>query len=86
MGVAGISQKYSGHFPFGSPPMQNSEVISIIISVSTFLASIGGAAFVTGIRWGKISTEIITMNQRLAKIEGMFTLTLRDGGHHNNDI
>ena len=48
------------------------------IGVLTFVSSIGGAAFVSGTRWGRIESDMRMMADRLAKIEGMFTLRLKD--------
>jgi hypothetical protein len=31
-------------------------------------------------RWGRVNEEIVTIDKRLARIEGMFTLQLKDGG------
>lgn len=48
------------------------------ISVATVIVSLAGAAFVSGTRWGRIETDMRVMADRLAKIEGMFTLRLKD--------
>lgn len=59
--------------------MDAAVLTQIIISGVTFFASIGGAMFIAGMRWGKVGEEITSIDRRLAKIEGMFTLTFKDG-------
>jgi hypothetical protein len=53
-----------------------------LISAGTFilsqLCSAVVAAFISGMHWGELRTDVREMNNRLAKIEGMFTLRLRD--------
>jgi hypothetical protein len=50
----------------------------ILIGIASFICSICGAMFVAGMRWGQVTGDIRNMSDRLAKIEGMFTLRLRD--------
>lgn len=66
--------------------MQQMSVIptEIIIAIATFVCSVGASMFVAGTRWGQINTEMRTMNDRLAKIEGMFTLTPKDFPGHGS--
>jgi hypothetical protein len=52
--------------------------VEVIIGVVTFVASAGTAAFISGTHWGELRADVKLMNDRLAKIEGMFTLRLRD--------
>jgi hypothetical protein len=52
--------------------------ITILISICTFITSIGASAFIAGIGWGKVQGDIKSLNEKVARIEGMFTLTLRD--------
>jgi hypothetical protein len=58
------------------------ETTSLIIAAVTFIASIitsvGSAMFIAGNRWGEVRTDMRVMADRLAKIEGMFTLKLKD--------
>lgn len=59
--------------------------ISIVISLVGMVVSICGSMFVAGSRWGRVEGDMRSMSDRLAKIEGMFTLRLRDSdmdGHH----
>lgn len=56
------------------------ETIQVVIGVCTVVVSICGSAFVAGTRWGRVESEMKDMATRLAKIEGMFTLTLKDPG------
>lgn len=55
----------------------------IITEIATFVLSVGSSMFVAGTRWGRVETKMESMNDRLAKIEGMFTLRIRDG--YGND-
>lgn len=61
---------------------QNSGVIwEVLIGVVTVLLSVCTSMFVAGTRWGRVESEVRLMSDRLAKIEGMFTLRLKDDGH-----
>jgi hypothetical protein len=51
--------------------------IEILIGVATFMISTGASMFIAGARWGTMNTEVRAINDRLAKIEGMFTLRLK---------
>lgn len=51
--------------------------IEIASSIITFVISVAASTFVAGTRWGRVEGRIDNMADRLAKIEGMFTLTLR---------
>ena len=52
--------------------------IEIATAVLTFVSSVGASMFVAGSRWGRIEQDVKSINDRLAKIEGMFTLRLKD--------
>jgi hypothetical protein len=52
--------------------------VQILVSAVTFIMSIAGSMFIAGNRWGRIESKIEIMADRLAKIEGMFTLRLKD--------
>ena len=54
--------------------------IETVIGVATFFCSVGASAFISGTHWGELRADVKTMSDRLAKIEGMFTLTLKDSG------
>jgi len=67
-------------------------VINIIIGIVTFLLSVSVSMFVSGTRWGRVEaimndlqhdrvrqSDVIGLRDRLSRIEGMFTLTLKDG-------
>ena len=76
-------------------------VIQTLIAAGGVIASVTVSAFISGTRWGRIETELRDMRdarpglatkqdvsavvERLAKIEGMFTLRLRDteGNEHH---
>lgn len=59
-------------------------VLAAIISGASFFASVGASMFIAGQRWGEVRSEMRYMNDRLAKIEGMFTLTPKDTGQHGS--
>lgn len=48
-----------------------------IVDVATFVISIGVSAFIAGSRWGGLQQDMRAISDRLAKIEGMFELRLR---------
>lgn len=70
----------------------NAIAIETIIGVATFLLSVSVSMFVSGTRWGRVEaslrdlqsdrvrqSDITGLRDRLSRIEGMFTLTLKDG-------
>lgn len=72
--------------------MISGTAVEAIIGVLTFLLSVSASMFVSGTRWGRVETtlrdlqqdrvkqgDINAVRERLSKIEGMFTLTLKDG-------
>lgn len=72
--------------------MMSDTTIMVIISVTTFVMSVSVSMFVSGTRWGRVETslrdlqsdrvrqsDITGLRDRLSRIEGMFTLTLKDG-------
>lgn len=69
--------------------------VEIMISVITIVVSVCTSMFVSGTRWGRVETsladlekdrvrtaDITGLRDRLSRIEGMFTLTLRDSERH----
>lgn len=58
--------------------MSNTIAAEVVIGIATIFISVGTSIFVAGMRWGRIIEEITSIDRRLAKIEGMFTLTLKD--------
>lgn len=52
--------------------------LEILISAVGVIVSICCSMFVAGSRWGRVEGDMRSMSDRLAKIEGMFTLKLRD--------
>ena len=52
--------------------------VTILVSVCSFIASVGASAFIAGIGWGKVQGDIKSLNEKISRIEGMFTLRLRD--------
>lgn len=84
MGAVGTSQSYSAPSRSGNVNLSFNIIFQIIISGVTFFASMGGAMFVAGMRWGRIGEEIRSIDRRLANIEGMFTMVPKDmgGGQH----
>lgn len=57
--------------------------LSAVVSAATFIASVGVSAFIAGLHWGTANARLIQLDNRLAKIEGMFTLTLRSNDPHS---
>lgn len=55
--------------------------VEIITGIITFMVSVSTSMFVAGSRWGRVEGDIRSISDRLAKIEGMFTLKLR--GHED---
>jgi hypothetical protein len=53
-------------------------VLQSVIAAGGVIASITVSAFISGTRWGAIQQDVRGMADRLAKIEGMFTLRLKD--------
>ena len=56
-------------------------VIQTVIAGGGVIASVVVSAFVSGTRWGRVEQDMRGMSDRLARIEGMFTLKLKDGDH-----
>ena len=72
--------------------MMSATTLQVLISVITFVLSVSVSMFVSGTRWGRVETtlrdlqtdrvrqgDITGLRDRLSRIEGMFTLTLKDG-------
>lgn len=59
-------------------------ILEVVIAAGGVVASVTTSAFISGTRWGAMQSDMRVMADRLAKIEGMFTLRLRDGegGEH----
>lgn len=51
--------------------------LEILISALGVFLSVCSAMFIAGSRWGRVEGDMRSMSDRLAKIEGMFTLKLR---------
>jgi hypothetical protein len=73
--------------------MTASVLVELVGALVTIAISLGGSAFIAGTRWGEVqvkltelerdkvtTTDVHAVTERLAKIEGMFTLKLRDSG------
>lgn len=56
----------------------NSQAIMIVTDIATFMASMAVSAFIAGTRWGRIEADTKAIRDRLGRIEGMFTLKLKD--------
>lgn len=52
--------------------------MTIVIATVGVLLSVLSSSFLSGMRWGEVRSEMRYMNDRLAKIEGMFTLTPKE--------
>lgn len=48
--------------------------IGSLIGAVTFALSVGTSAFISGMRWGMVTTSMTNMDARLARIEGMFVM------------
>lgn len=55
----------------------NSGVIQALVDAATFIVSVSASAFIGGVRLGQLTGDIRGINERLARIEGMFTLRLK---------
>lgn len=53
----------------------------IISDLITLVLSLIAAVWASGVRWGKMEGKLTEMNTRLARIEGMFELKLRELCH-----
>lgn len=75
-------------------PMVGSTEISIFIGIVAFILSVCVSMFISGTRWGRLETKLDDLQEdrvrksdikgfsdRLSRIEGMFTLTLKDGDY-----
>lgn len=72
----------------------NATAWSVVVALIGVVIAITSSAFISGMRWGRfeadnkakwgiLQSQQNDMSQRLARIEGMFTLTLK--GHPPND-
>lgn len=52
----------------------NGVLISVVVTVAGFFVSVGASAFISGMRWGQMTTAVTSIDSRLAKIEGMFVM------------
>lgn len=50
----------------------------IISDLITLVVSLVAAVWASGVRWGKMESKLTEVNTRLARIEGMFELKLRE--------
>lgn len=70
--------------------MVSDTTINVVIGIVTFVMSISVSMFISGTRWGRVETtmrdlqqdrvrqgDITGLRDRLSRIEGMFTLTLK---------
>lgn len=73
--------------------MGSSVTVQVVIDIVTIALSVSVSMFVSGTRWGRVETtlrdlqtdrvrqnDITGLRDRLSRIEGMFTLTLKDHG------
>jgi hypothetical protein len=57
----------------------NAEVyLPIIISLCGVIVAVVSSVFAVGTKWGKMETTMATISERLARIEGMFELKLKE--------
>ena len=57
--------------------------LSVVIAACGLVLSVCCSMFVAGSRWGRIEGDMRSISDRLAKIEGMFTLQLREPDEHS---
>jgi hypothetical protein len=60
----------------------NATTVSLMISFIGVIVSILVSTFIAGVGVGGIKGDIHSMSERLARIEGMFTLKLKDPSEH----
>lgn len=71
--------------------MMADTTINLLIGVATFILSVSVSMFVSGTRWGRVESslndlqrdrvrqsDITAVRDRLSRIEGMFTLKIKD--------
>lgn len=59
--------------------------LNVLIGVVTFILSVSASMFISGMRYGEMRSDMRSMADRLAKIEGMFTLSLRERDRDGHD-
>lgn len=62
--------------PPGSAPIEL--WLPILISMVSLFLSLVGSAFIAGSKWGKMTTALNDIDKRMARIEGMFELKLKE--------
>lgn len=55
----------------------STDAILVLIGIFTFVFSVGTSVFVSGITVGRFSGNVKSIESRLSRIEGMFTLVLK---------
>lgn len=58
--------------------MTYGSLVAAIISLTGVVISVATSAFIAGTKSGTIQTTMTTISERLARIEGMFELKLKD--------
>jgi hypothetical protein len=72
--------------------MVSDTALTLIIGAITLILSVSASMFISGTRWGRVETQlrdlqtdrvrqsdITALRDRLSRIDGMFTLRLKDG-------
>lgn len=49
-------------------------LLSTLIGIVSFIISVSVSAFVSGMRWGQMTYHVTSIDNRLARIEGMFVM------------
>lgn len=62
----------------GSYASMSPEVVSVLIGIGTFILTLSTTLFVVGTKWGETKTTLTSISERLARIEGMFEMKLKD--------
>jgi hypothetical protein len=56
----------------------NPEAIAAIISLAGVIVSITVSSFIAGNKFGTMTQTLVTISERLARIEGLFELKLKE--------
>ena len=72
--------------------MSSGTTLTVVIDAIAFVISVATSMFVSGTRWGRVETSLNDLqldrvrksdlegiSNRLSRLEGMFTLTLKSG-------
>jgi len=69
----------------GSNASMSPSDLAVLISSAGFILSISASMFISGMRMGEMRADLKDAINRLSKIEGMFTMKLKDEHGQHND-